>query len=242
MELSDMRFTSEITVEPVQSVGGDAMIVAAARVATRGDLSATQDVPEAEKKGLINFLMKHRHGTPFEHGSITFYVKAPIFVFREWHRHRIGMSYNEESARYKQLAPTFWIPSPARKIVPTEGHTSARPKFGPGTDDQHAWLVESLQQGYMDAYLRYQNRIERGYAKEVARAGLPVGIFSSMWVTMNPRSLMAFLSLRTHEPTAKFVSYPQAEIEEAARAVEAALKVGWPITYEAFCANGRVAP
>lgn len=151
-------------------------------------------------------------------------------------------SYNEESARYKQLDPVFWHPRPDRKIVPAPDHKSARPSFQAGTEEQHDWLKEDLRAGYADAYARYQDRIDRGYAKEVARAGLPVGIYSSCWVTCNPRSLMAFLSLRTHEPDATFVSRPQAEIEQAARVAETFLAEGWPLTHAAFCRNGRVGP
>lgn len=230
-----------ITVRKVQSVGGDHMVVAAAKVSVSGD-KATEFADAScalSNAGLINYLMAHRHGTPFEHSSLTMFVHAPIFVWREWHRHRIGFSYNEESARYKQLDPVFWIPSSERKIVPDEGHTSARPKLKAGTKQQYDWLVDDLVAGYQDAYARYQSRIDRGYAKEVARTGLPVAIFSSCWVTCNPRSLMAFLSLRTHEPEAKFVSYPQAEIEQAARAAEEILKEGWPLTYDAWVKNGR---
>lgn len=235
---------SEIVVRKVQSVGGDHMVVAAAKVSTSGEEAAIFSIPGSEDSnaGLINYLMSHRHGTPFEHAAITFFVHAPIFVWREWHRHRIGFSYNEESARYKQLDPVFWIPYPDRKLVPAIDHTSARPKFQAGTQEQYNWLVADLTQGYQDAYDRYQERLDRGYAKEVARAGLPVAIYSSCWVTCNPRSLMAFLSLRTHDLGAQFVSYPQAEIEQAARVVEQIFAHGWPITYSVFCKNGRVGP
>jgi thymidylate synthase (FAD) len=237
----EIKFTSQITVRKIQQMGGDEMVVAAAKVSTSGE-EALKFVDKDANAGLINFLMSHRHGTPFEHSSVTFFVHAPIFVWREWHRHRIGFSYNEESARYKQLDPVFWIPNRDRKLVPTEKHTSARPDFGPGTEAKYLWLVDDLKVGYIEAYGRYQTRIDLGYAKEVARAGLPVGIYSSCWVTCNPRSLMAFLSLRIHDPHATFVSYPQAEIQQAALVCERFLQEGWPITYEAFVKNGRVGP
>jgi len=233
--VSDINLTSEITVRLVQQAGGDHMVVAAAKVSVSGDEAlAYAAAPAADNFGLINYLMRMRHGTPFEHAMLTFFVHAPIFVFREWHRHRIGHSYNEESARYKQLRPVFWVPRPSRKMVPVAGFKPARPQFAPGTEEQHTWIADDLAAGYRDAYARYEERLRRGYAKEVARAGLPVGIYSSCWVTVNPRSLMAFLSLRTNEPAARFVSYPQAEIEEAARACEAALAAGWPLTHRAF--------
>lgn len=239
-----ITLSSVITVRKVQSMGGDHMVAAAARVSTSGEKAFEFADPDkqTEISGLINYLMAHRHGTPFEHGAITFFVHAPIFVWREWHRHRIGFSYNEESARYKQLDPEFWIPPADRKLLPADGHTSARPTFQQGTAEQHAAICDALRHSYSVAYQTYQDLLNAGYAKEVARACLPVAIYSSCWVTCNPRSLMAFLSLRTHEPDAKFVSYPQAEIETAARACEQILAEGWPLTYAAFVKNGRVAP
>lgn len=104
-----MKFISEIKVELIQSMGGDKAIAAAAWVSTMGE--ACVRVMEHERiHGLINYLIAQKHGTPFEHSAITFMVHAPIFVWREWHRHRIGFSYNEESGRYKQLEPTYYIP------------------------------------------------------------------------------------------------------------------------------------
>jgi thymidylate synthase (FAD) len=200
-----VKFTNEISVRLIQQMGGDHMIVAAARVSTSGEEAEKfASIEETEGNfGLINYLIKHRHGTPFEHSAMTMFVHAPIFVWREWQRHRIGFSYNEESGRYKQLDPTFWIPHPDRKVLPVANFKPARPQFQAGTSDQHEWLVNDMMDGYTDAYKRYEERLSRGYAKEVARAGLPVGIYSSCWVTCNPRSLMSFLSLKSLFPRLK---------------------------------------
>lgn len=235
---------SDITVTQIQTMGGDWMVAAAARVSHNPEAALALANPSMTKEidGLISWLMEHRHGTPFEHAGLTFFVHAPIFVWREWHRHRVGFSYNEESGRYKQLDPVFWVPSPARKIVPGPDHTSARPKPMAGTTEQYETLVSSLTRSYHQAYNTYDRLLKFGIIKEVARSCLPVAIYSSCWVTCNPRSLMHFLSLRTHEPRAQRVSYPQAEIEQAARIAEDFLAKGWPITYEAFCRFGRVAP
>lgn len=240
----EITFTSDIPVTLVQSMGGDEMVAGAAWVSTSGDdvLRKLQDEGPDKIKGLINYLIKHRHGTPFEHGASTFFVRAPLFVWREWHRHRVGHSYNEESGRYSILKPDFWIPNPQRKLIPVEGYKSARPEFGPATNEEYEWLVNSIKENSRDCYIRYQEALDRGYAKEVARVHLPLNIRSSCWVTVNPRSLMAFLSLRTHDPEATFVSYPQSEIEEAARVTEELFAQHWPITYKAFCDNGRVGP
>jgi len=170
-------------------------------------------------------------------------------------------SYNEESARYKPLDPVFWIPRPDRKMVPVEGWKPGRPKFmtlnatycelysedEPAevrryVDEAYNREIGRKTRAYEVAYRAYRESIDDGIAMEVARSVLPVGIYSSCWVTCNPRSLMAFLSLRTHDESATFISYPQAEIEEAARACEAILETGWPLTHRAFVENGRVGP
>jgi len=241
----DVQLKSDIDVTVVQQCGGDHMIVAAAKVCTSGVESCQYASGEesAANAGLINYLVKHRHGSPFEHGSITFYVHAPLFVWREWHRHRIGFSYNEESARYKQLEPVFYIPYRDRPIMKVEGWKPGRPKFTVcETEEVYEQLCSNLKKQYQSAYEAYESNLALGVDPGLARDCLPVGIYSGCWVTCNPRSLMAFISLRTHEPEADKVSYPLWEIEMAARKCEEALKQYWPLTYAAFVANGRAAP
>lgn len=240
-----MEFKSTIDVKLIQTMGGDHMVVAAAKVSTNGtDALKFSDPGIAEDNyGLINYLMKHRHGTPFEHSAATFFVHAPIFVWREWHRHRIGFSYNEESGRYKQLKPVFYVPDRERPMMKVDGWKPGRPKFLRCNDDNvFDRLLTNLESSYEAAYRTYERNLALGIDPGLARDCLPVGIYSGCWVTCNPRSLMAFLSLRTHEPTAKSVSYPLWEIEMAARACEKMFGEGWPLTYKAFCENGRVAP
>lgn len=242
-----IQLTSEITVRLISSMGGDHMVVAAAKVSTSGEEALQFASKETENFGLINYLMKFRHGTPFEHSCLTFFVHAPIFVFREWHRHRIAFSYNEASARYSKLEPIFWIPRRNREMLPVEEWKPGRPKFleipdNFDGDQKYDREIARDREVYEKAYSSYLESISDGIAMEVARCKLPVGIYSSCWVTCNPRSLMAFLSLRTHDPLAKFVSYPQSEIEEAALLCEDSLKIGWPLTHKAFVENGRVGP
>lgn len=240
-----MEFISEIKVKVIQAMGSDAMLAAAAWVSTSAEagIERAADKPE-DVVGVINYLLKHRHGTPFEHSAITFYVHAPIFVWREWHRHRIGFSYNEESGRYKQLDPVFYIPDRERPMMKVDSWKPGRPKFTRCEDDAiYAKLCLNLQTAYMMSYEQYESNLRLGIDPGLARDCLPVGIYSGCWVTCNPRSLMAFLSLRTHEPErATQVSYPLWEIDIAARVCEKALETGWPITHAAFNANGRVAP
>lgn len=242
--MTEIHTTSEITVNLHNCMGGDITVIQAARVSTVGNECIESE--QGEHAGLINYLMKHRHGTPFEHNSMTFFVKAPIFVWREWHRHRIGFSYNEESARYKVLEPLFYLPESDRPMFKVEGWKPGRPKFTAieGKEQQSRFLElrSNLRESYTLAYATYLRNINLGIDPGLARDCLPVGIYSSCWVTCNARSLMAFLSLRTHEPTADRVSYPLYEIEVAARKCEEHLARMFPMTYAAWVKNGRVAP
>ncbi|MEV4096158.1 FAD-dependent thymidylate synthase [Streptosporangium saharense] len=241
MEDSRPRFLDDVTVELVKHSASDSDVLWAARVSTAGEQSIEEIGKDPERsKGLINFLMRDRHGTPFEHNSMTFLVKAPILVFREFQRHRVGWSYNEESGRYRELQPDFYVPGPERKLV-QEGRPG-KYVFVEGTEKQHKIAVEVMESAYRHSYEAYREMLEAGIAREVARAVLPVGLFSSMYATCNARSLMHFLSLRTKSEQAKVPSFPQREIEMVAERMEAAWAGLMPLTHAAFVANGRVAP
>jgi thymidylate synthase (FAD) len=177
--------------------------------------------------------------SPFEHNSMTFYVQAPIFVFREFMRHRIA-SYNEESGRYRQLEPVFYVPGPDRRLV-QQGKPGAY-EFVDGTPEQYDVVVEATRDACRQAYRAYLRMLEAGVAREVARGVLPVATYSSMYVTMNARSLMNFLSLRTKREGSHFPSYPQREIEMVAELMEAEWARLMPLTHAAFEAAGRVSP
>jgi len=183
--------------------------------------------------------MRERHGSPFEHNSMTFYVQAPIFVFREFMRHRIA-SYNEESGRYRQLDPVFYVPGPERRLV-QQGKPGAY-EFVEGTREQYDTVVEQTQEACTQAYRAYLRMLDAGVAREVARGVLPVATYSSMYVTLNARSLMNFLSLRTKRDASQFPSYPQREIEMVAEKMEAQWARLMPVTHAAFEAAGRVSP
>lgn len=238
-----IELKSTIDVRLIQTAGSDSIVAAAAWVSTSAEeglaraVESPDDVP-----GVINYLMKHKHGTPFEHGLMTFYVHAPIFVWREWHRHRIAFSYSEESGRYKVLQPVFYVPPSGRPMMKVEGWKPGRPKFLDADASIATSVDENLVGVYKEAYAAYVRNLDLGIDPGLARDCLPVGIFSSCWVTCNPRSLMAFLSLRTHHPEARHVSYPLWEIEQAANQCEQFFSQLWPITYQAFVDNGRTAP
>lgn len=161
------------------------------------------------------------------------------FLADNWVVHN---SFNLESGRYKVLDPVFWIPRPDRKMTPARDHKPARPKFEAVGPSLYARSIERKRVAYQAAWECYQDDIDEGIANEVARPVLGFGIYYSGWVTTNPRALMNFLSLRTHEPDAKFPSFPLAEIEEAARAAERIFATYWPVTHQSFCDNGRVGP
>ena len=237
--IDNFDVTDRPEIELVHHIGGDISVLASMMVSTKASkaLDILTNGEAEENEGKIRFLMKNRHGTPFEHNQFCFFVSAGIFVFREFHRHRIGWSYNEESARYKPLAPRFYVPAMARKQTGKPGHYVME-----DAPELTEWFGEDITDAYWEAYCRYEKYLEAGISRELARLVLPVGIYSSMFATCNARSLMAFLSLRTEHERAQFPSKPQLEIQQVSAALEDAFAEHMPITYKAFCDFGRVAP
>jgi flavin-dependent thymidylate synthase len=417
--VSTVKFCDDVSVTLVKHSAADSDVLWAARVSTAGEQSLEELTGDPERsKGLINYLMRDRHGSPFEHNSMTFLVSAPIFVFREFHRHRVGWclagdteitleteggspsrrtirelyqlwhhgaeaaqapeeavadfdaanpnpvlrapesvrrphvrcydertliaqstrildvmesgvkplrrlttvtgrtlrcsgdhavltpdgwrkagelaigdavmasgtaprpsaakadvlvsvvddgeemtydlsvegpwhnfladgivvhnSYNEESGRYRELQPVFYVPSEERRLV--QQGRPGKYEFVPGSPEQHRTVRDAMEESYREAYRAYQEMLDAGVAREVARAVLPVGLFSSMYATCNARSLMHFLSLRTKDERAKVASFPQREIEMVAEKMEAEWAALMPLTHAAFNTNGRIAP
>jgi thymidylate synthase (FAD) len=182
--------------------------------------------------GLIRFLMRDRHGTPFEHNSFRFHIRCPIFVAREWMRHRVG-SFNEFSMRYARATDDFYVPEleDVRSQVGKPGAYS----FEPVADEIAETTREELQAVYDTAYATYERLVEQGVARELARSVLPVGAYTEFFWTVNARALMNFVSLRNAETA-------QREIRRYAEAVERFLADKMPVTHAAFLASGRVAP
>ncbi|GLF99085.1 FAD-dependent thymidylate synthase [Streptomyces yaizuensis] len=240
-ETPTATFRGDITVELVKHTAADSDVLWAARVSTAGEQSLEELQKDPERsKGLINYLMRDRHGSPFEHNSMTFFISAPIFVFREFMRHRVGWSYNEESGRYRELQPVFYVPAQDRKLV-QEGRPG-KYVFVDGSPEQHKVVTDAMIDSYRRSYETYQEMLAAGIAREVARAVLPVGLFSSMYATCNARSLMHFLGLRTQHELAKVPSFPQREIEMVGERMEEEWARLMPLTHSAFNANGRIAP
>lgn len=218
-------------------MGTDATIVRAARTSTRGLGLNKDDEPLDEKDtGLLNYLMRDRHSGPFEHVVLRFGLRIPHFVGRQILRHRTN-SFSEESARYRELEPVFYLPSPERPLI-QKGKPGAY-EFVPGTAEQARMTTSVLLYSYTVAWGAYRDLLDNGVAREIARAALPSAIYSQMVVTTKLRNLLHFLSLRTHETNAAVPSFPQWEIEEVARLMEDAVAEHFPVTYAAWVRNGR---
>jgi thymidylate synthase (FAD) len=176
--------------------------------------------------------MRDRHGSPFEHNAFRFHVRCPIFVAREWFRHRIG-SFNEFSLRYARATEDFYVPD-ATDVRTQVGKPGAY-TFEPVDDELAERTRDELRELYEQAYATYERLVEAGVARELARSALPVGAYTQFYWTVNARSLMNFVSLRNSE-------FAQLEIRRYAEAVEAFFAERMPVTHAAFLTNGRVAP
>jgi thymidylate synthase (FAD) len=206
----------------------DLSVVNAARVS----FARRKEVMDESDEGLIRFLMRDRHGTPYEHNAFRFHIRAPIFVTREWMRHRIG-SFNEFSMRYAKATEDFYVPEAAdvRSQVGKPGAYS----FEPVSPELAETAREALQDVYEQAYGTYERLVEAGVARELARSVIPVGAYTEFFWTVNARALMNFVSLRAAETA-------QREIRRYAEACERFLAEKMPVTYDAFVQSGRVAP
>lgn len=211
---------NEGEIRLVQASGNDLGVAHAARVSYGTG-------PDAEWRGekdekLIRYLAKHDHLTPFEHNSFTFYVDCPLFVRSEWHRHRT-FSYNEISGRYKKLKPKFYIPDHVRIPDPDN-------KQGSLVVEDHEMLSNMqtmLQTSYEQAYDTYNEMVEYGIAREIARSVLPVGIYTQFYATGNFRNWMHFCWLRTSRDA-------QYEIRVYAEKILEELEAIMPVSVDAF--------
>jgi len=206
----------------------DLSVVNAARVS----FGARREAMDDRDAGLVRFLMRERHGTPFEHNFFRFHIKAPLFVTREWQRHRIG-SFNERSGRYSELPDEFYVP--AASAVRTQVGKPGAYTFEPLPDDAAEEVRTGIESSYAESYGRYRELLDAGVAKEVARSVLPVGLYTEFYWSVNARSLMNFLSLRNAE-TAQY------EIRVYAEAAEQHFALAMPVTHASFVDQGRTAP
>jgi len=210
------------------AMADDLSVVNGARVS----FARRKDVMEESDEGLIRFLMRDRHGSPFEHNAFRFHIRCPIFVAREWFRHRIG-SFNEFSMRYAKATDDFYVPEP--EDVRTQVGKPGAYTFEQVDPELAEEAREELETIYREAYAAYARLVEKGVARALARSVIPVGAYTQFYWTVNARALMNFVSLRNAE-------FAQLEIRRYAEAVEAFLAQKMPVTHAAFVANNRTAP
>jgi len=209
-------------------MASDLSVVNAARVS----FARRKQEMEPEDEGLIGFLLRNRHGTPFEHNSFRFHVRCPIFVMREWIRHRWS-SFNEFSMRYTRARDEFYVPAAedVRQQVGKPGSYSFEP-VEPEVAERARVEIERANKA---AYAAYDRLIEAGVARELARTVLPVAAYTEFYWTVNARSLMNFLSLRNADAA-------QREIQRYAEVIEGLFAERMPLTHAAFVSAGRTAP
>ena len=217
-----MELVDKSTVKLVKHNASDVDVAHAAWVSNFGSEAEARDTTDVSK--LINFLYKNRHMSPFEHGSFTFFVDTPIFVAREFMRHRTW-SYNETSGRYKELEPRFYMAPKDRPMrqVGRIGNYS----FEAGTPEQTGEVFMRTMESYEASWYAYKSMLDKGVAKEVARNVLPVGTMTQFYATANPRNVMQFLQLRNDGPALK-------EIRDVAVEIEAAFAEAMTLTYAAY--------
>lgn len=209
-------------VRLVDNMGSDLSVVRAARVSYDAAWRAGED--QGSDGRLINYLWRNKHTSPFESVTFTFEVKAPIFVFRQWHRHRTW-SFNELSARYKELPEEFYVPDP--KIVGVQSSNNKQARVITNSvecDTSASDLIKAHSELSFDLY---RTLLGKNVPRELARSVLPVNTYSHMFCTVNLLNLFKFISLRSHE-------HAQYEIQVYSNAMKELIKPIVPIALEAF--------
>lgn len=231
--MREIEYRSHSVVVLENVLGDEQTICDTARVST--DTHGSQKA----NQGLLNMLMRDRHGSPWESVVLRYYIETPIFVAREFFRHRIA-SYNEVSGRYTELAPVFYLPEEERPIVQT-GKPGAY-TFTQGTTGQQGTVDFAHREATRVAWSYYESMIESGVAKEVARNVLPLSLYTKFFVTMNLRSLMNFLSLRHVNSNTTVPTFPLWEIDKVAGNMENLATAALPVALKLFNEHGRVSP
>lgn len=213
-------------VELIEGWGSDERIIEAARMSTAKGFQGwgTAEAPGDEK--LLGYLWRNRHYTPFEMAGMTIEVQAPIFVYREWHRHRT-QSYNELSARYTQLPDMFYVPNIDRLMAAKQGQKNKQGSDRGFTENQALAIQTALRAHYRECREEYERLLEFGVAREIARLVIPVAQYSRMRASANLRNWLQFLGLRL-PPNAQF------EIRKYAEAVATLIQSRHPRTWELF--------
>ncbi len=209
-------------VRLVESMGSDLSVVRAARVSYDAAWRAGED--DGSDARLIRYLWKNKHTSPFEAVEFQFEVKAPIFVFRQWHRHRTW-SFNELSARYRELPEEFYVPAPENIGVQSKDNKQARDlERRTETAELAAATIRSACE---ESFKEYRILLTDGVPRELARSVLPVATYSHMFAKVDLRNLLHFLDLRIH-PHAQFEIRVYAEaMRELAKAIAPVCMAAW---------------
>lgn len=208
-------------VRLVEHMGSDLSIVRNARVSYDAEWRAGEDEGKDEK--LLNYLIKNKHTSPFESCVFTFEVKAPIFVLRQWHRHRTW-SFNEISARYAELPEEFYVPE--LEQITTQSADNKQMRTNTKNEDA-AWIENGIRMQNRESFATYRSLLALGCPRELARSVLPVGTYSHMFATVDLHNLMHFLKLRLH-------SHSQYEIRVYAEALLKLIEPIVPFSVAAF--------
>lgn len=225
-----VTFRSDIPVRLLQHMGNDDFFCQMARQSTNTEYKSM------DNNKLLPSLIRHRHTGPFEHSGMTVQVECPLYVVAQWQRHRT-QSYSQMSGRYVEMIPEFWTPE---DDIIGAADKKMRPQRTKVSYEVFLNATSDIEVNAHRAWVAYQNMLEDGVAEEVARSVLPQGTYTRFSATTDALNWMRFLSLRTHDPDALVVSYPQREIEVAARQVEQFFAQLWPSTYKAWVDVGRV--
>lgn len=222
--MSEIKLLDHGSIRLVDHMGSDLSVVRSARVSYDAEWRTGEDAGADAK--LINYLMKNRHTSPFESVTFTFEVKAPIFVFRQWHRHRTW-SFNEISARYAELPEEFYVPELAQ--ITTQ--SSSNKQMRTDQENDNAYIIRGMiASKSSEAFAYYRKMLELGAPRELARSVLPVGTYSKMFATVDLHNLLGFLRLRDH-------SHAQYEIQVYAQAMLQLIEPIVPVSVAAFKAT-----
>jgi thymidylate synthase (FAD) len=243
----DLRFRSDVPVALDEaSSKGDRGIALRAWAVHPDRCPPQKDTPQRHR-AVIEAMVKGRHGSPFEGGYLSVYVEAPVVVWWELTRHRFmsmgcpDLGFNLESGRYKVLEGEFYLPPPDRPCREPDGFKPMRPTLS--LDLEAANDADGrLRDAYAACWREYRAMTANGVSREVARLCLGFGVYYSGYVSANPRTWLQFFSLRRRDERAVYATYPQWEIQRVDEQIEALFAERWPLTYEVFNTNGRVAP
>lgn len=235
--MTELTFRSNSTVELIDYMPRaldtpQDRVAQAARVSSGSEGNASV----AANAGLLRMLQRDRHGSPFEHVVFTWRIECPIFVSREFFRHRIA-SYNETSSRYRVMEPVFYVPPAVRPLV-QQGKPGAY-TFESGTVDQYHIMTAHHRRAATASWEAYETMLAAGVAREVARNVLPLSLYTSFYVTMNLRAFENFASLRNAHPQSQVPTFPLWEIEQVCEAMERHVMALAPDIWQHFNNQGR---